>query len=245
MRAQVTRCFVLGFLGLGGAGNPPEEAGEIQQIGIESEAGPVIVQLAPRARDIDAPLPLRGQALQAPRQLSTGDEKTQTQTQVNREARAVRPPSQLYDGGKTARAPDPLSEPAQGRTASVTPVEGTDLCDTASAMRQGLRSCSRVIESRSAEFIRPEPVSLSPEQRLLVEKRLRDAPANSRNAARRLGGSSTDNSIETQGVASVMLGMSRVGEERPVAAEDQQAVEAAAIVNAIINGGSGSPRPQP
>src|SRR3546814_10365041 len=66
--------------------------------------------------------------------------------------------------------------PSDGRTGAVTPVTGEDRCDAAKQDKDKARqeACAKVIETRAAEFTRPDPTILSPEQRLLVDQRLRE-----------------------------------------------------------------------
>lgn len=90
--------------------------------------------------------------------------------QITAERRALPQPAQLSKG-RTAEAPAPLSRPADGRTVATTRVAGHDRCDPARENRA--QACARVIENRAGEYARPDPLTLSPEQRLLVDQRLR------------------------------------------------------------------------
>jgi hypothetical protein len=90
--------------------------------------------------------------------------------QITAERRTPPRPAQLSRGG-TAEAPAPLSRPADGRTVATTRVAGHDRCDSAKTSRTPV--CARVIESRAGDYVHPDPLLLSPEQRLLVDQRLR------------------------------------------------------------------------
>ena len=98
-----------------------------------------------------------------------------------------------------------------------------------------------MIETRAAEF-EPEPITLSPEQRLLVEQRLREAPARSRIVSSGLD----PDAIEEQAVASLTFRPAprpdRDEREDDRSSADAAAAAAAAIVNAIVNG-PGAPAP--
>jgi hypothetical protein len=149
---------------------------------------------------------------------------------------------QLYQGGRTAAAAQPLSSPSQGRTGAVSPVGGTDSCDPARRRPNDSSRCSKVIETRSAEFNRAEAAPLSPEARLLVEQRNR--VANGQGAARRLANNSADpDNLQDQAVASVALTQrgDRPAEEE-VEGESSAPAEAQAF-QAIIEGIVGSPPP--
>ncbi|MBX9815976.1 MAG: hypothetical protein A4S12_02240 [Proteobacteria bacterium SG_bin5] len=109
---------------------------------------------------------------------------------------------QLARPSRAVEATPPLSRPAEGRTAAVTPIQGRDRCDPR-AITPPPAECARVIETRAAEFARTEPM-LSPEQRLLADQR-GPAPVNDQIAARRLAASGAATSLETQEIAAVVL----------------------------------------
>lgn len=213
---------------------------QIDQIGgaARDASGPV-QQISPRSPRTDESAPRQPRPAGPLPQLSSGAESAPSAPQLTSEGRVVRPPAQLHSGGRTAEPSEPLSRPSQGRTGAVARVEGDDRCDAA-ADRNRAEACARVIETRSAEFIRPDPTVLSPEQRLLVDQRLREAPATARSGARRLAATGADaESEETQSVASLVLRPpAQRRDEEPAQEQDATAAEAAAIVNAIINAGS-------
>lgn len=166
-----------------------------------------------------------------PSQISrTGD--TAPAAQLTGE-RGTRPQRQLNSSGRTAAAPEALSRPADGRTGTVVRVEGQDRCDPAEADSND-RVCQRVIETRAAEFARPAQGVLSAEQRLLIDQQLREQPANSRTAVRRLGEAGGDpESIEEQGVASIALKPPNAP-SRPDPSENPERPELDPAVQAIL-----------
>ncbi len=112
---------------------------------------------------------------------------------------------QLSRGG-TADAPPPLSQPKEGRTGATARVEGRDRCDPAVSDPASVPLCAQVIETRASEFRIPDPLILSPEQKLLVDQRLREAPA-TRAAIRQGDASALDpDAAENQAIAAVALG---------------------------------------
>ena len=156
---------------------PAQQSG-IEQIGAQDAAN-AVEQVGQRSRDITAPP--RTDAGPPPPQLTAPGETR---------------------GDRSARAPESSSRPADGRTGVVARVEGRDRCDAAEAEEQAA-NCDRVIETRSAEFVRPDPTILSPEQRLLVEQRLREPVMTRRTVARQVGtGDPQADDDATQEVAS-------------------------------------------
>jgi hypothetical protein len=124
--------------------------------------------------------------------------------QVSREARSSRASPQLTRGKRSAQAAMPLSSRAQSKPGAVVRVGGKDRCDTAAPAR--LPDCSRVIETRAGEFTRANPLTLSAEQRLLIDQRLRDLPATADGAVRRIGRNEVDaDASNAQGIASLTL----------------------------------------
>ena len=94
-----------------------------------------------------------------------------TASQVSTGPRSALPTRQLSDG-RSAEASEPLSRPADGRGVPTARVVGQDRCDP-SAGNAGVPVCVRPIETRARDYARPDPLVLSPEQRLLVDQRLR------------------------------------------------------------------------
>lgn len=158
------------------------------------------------------------QSVQAVRQLGPADDG--------------RPVTQLYRGGRTAQPSAPLSSPAQGRTGAVEVVEGRDRCDPGAADAGAPTQCARVIEKRSAEFTKPAPTALSPEQKLLVEGRIRtDHLAPDRRLATR---SDVDDPDYQQVAAAALQGAPASAGEKP--AQEESETEAQAMQNAVVGG---------
>lgn len=196
-------------------------------------------QISPPSRASEAVEQISADNFAPPPQLTAEAQGQAQEPQLTSEGRSVRTPLQLYQGGRTALPSQALSRPSEGRTAAVAPVGGTDRCDEVATNAADRAACAHVIETRSAEFERPDPVTLSPEQRLLVEQRLREVPA-----SRRLASTGLDpNSLEEQAVASLTL-RPTPPDERDKPEDERSASEAAAaaLVNAIVNG-PGQPAP--
>ena len=147
---------------------------------------------------------------------------------------------QLYRGGRTAQPSAPLSTPAEGRNTAVSAVQGDDRCDPQLAEQAPLpEQCSRVIETRSAEFARPAPTPLSPEQRILIENQAQ-AEA-SAGAIRRLSTRGDANAFSDQALASTVLDSAQAAP--PSTSETEPASETmdaamAAIIEAIARQGT-------
>jgi len=157
------------------------------------------------ARDVRPPAQLSKRGAGAPAQLSGGEQSTQPVAQLSREGKSAGAGPQLYRGKRTAQSADPLSTSAESRPGATVRLEGKDACDP-QARTAGRPACDNVIETRAGEFVRANPLVLSREQRLLVDQRLRDAPATVESATRRFGGNQVDpNAPDAQGIASVVL----------------------------------------
>lgn len=234
-RAAVFAALVLGVVSQGYA-RAQDNASGVEQIGSAATQPVYSPQLAPGGPAID--LPQRGDRESAPpQQLSASEESTPATPQLTREAESARSAPQLYRGARTAQPSTPLSSPGEGRTAAVARVQGDDRCDPRAPEGESA-ACRRVIETRAAEFVRPAPTRLSPEQRLLGEQRMMPAISAQAAAQRLATNAANPNSIEDQSIASVVLGSrqapapTRPGETEP-AEGDAAAIEA--IVNAVVN----------
>jgi hypothetical protein len=185
-----------------------DERGSIDQIGAQDIGS--VQQISGGARQVPAAVRAAPATGAAPPQLSSESESASPPAQLTAEPRNTRGPAQLYTGGRTAQPSEPLSRPSEGRTGAVTRVVGNDRCDPAAeASGRSTSACASVIESRAAEFARPDPAALSPEQRLLAEQRTREGGETTRDASRRLARSGEDTeSDQAQAVASVVLGTS-------------------------------------
>ena len=170
-----------------------------------AESGPASEQVSASQIAPSAPQPVA--------QLSTAAEREGGVAQLTADGDVATSGAQLTSGPRTAREPESLSRPSEGRTGAVARVEGDDRCaDADPANRPAV--CDRPIEARSAEFARPRTPAFSPEQRLLVDQRLRDAGLGSRvaNLGRTTPDASVDpDAIEGQALASVALDRAGAG----------------------------------
>lgn len=192
-----------------------------------------ITQLSNERRELLSPAQPAGREALTPAQLTAEGEAGSSPRQLTNEEGRVRAPRQLYQGGKTAQPSEALSHPSEGRTGAASPVVGKDRCDPAAEARG--KACENVIETRSAEFARPEAATLSAEQRLLIDQQLREAPPGARTAVRRLGSTGFEpDSIEEQGVAAIALHGSGSTSKSPDPADDPGKNELDPAVQAII-----------
>ncbi|HVF94274.1 MAG TPA: hypothetical protein VM900_08165 [Sphingomonas sp.] len=156
-------------------------------------------------------VPARASAA-APAQLSTERRSADGAAQLTARSRETRGSPQLSTGPASAEASAALSTPAQGRTAAVTRVEGSDRCGRPDAAFDP--GCRDILENRADEFARRDPNPLTPEQRLLIEQRARQARMTTPGgAAQRLAEQGDAGSEAGQGIASVVL--ARPVDERP------------------------------
>lgn len=197
-------------------------------------ADPSIEQIssAPLSVNVQANPPEADRSVAPPAQLATDEESSPATSQVSAERRAAPPPDQLSRGPKTAQPPQPLSRPAEGRQSAVERLVGADRCDPAKPNLP--RSCAMVIENRSAEFTRPDPNGLSPEQRLLLEQEVREGALDPVRGARRLAVTGdSDQSLAAMGVAAAVMRPKEDAADNDKPNED--VAKAAEIVGAIIN----------
>lgn len=221
------------------AGQPPEvgsarstDPAAVEQVSTSSQAAaPIIADLDPARSYGGAPVA----------QVSTEDRSASPPAQLSITGDRRRAP-QLYQGGRTAAPAQPLSSPAEGRTGTVDPVNGTDRCDTARRRSNDSSRCENVIETRSAEFARRESAPLSPEARLLAEQRNRTLTG--QESARRLANNSADpNDFQDQAIASVVLSQ-RGAPQREEEDEDGASLPTEAqAFQALIEGIVGNPPP--
>ena len=220
-----------------------DERGSIDQIGVEDSG--TIQQISVDSRQVLSPTRTAPATSAPPPQISFKSQSNAPTPQLTQEPRNARGAAQLYTGGRTAQPSEPLSRPSEGRNAAVTRVAGNDRCDPAAkANGRSTRSCAGVIENRAAEFARPDPAALSPEQRLLAEQRQRDGSGTTRDATRRLARSGADvESGEAQAVASVVLGTSppSPGAQDPAAPAQGLSEATLTIINAIVAGVQNAP----
>ncbi|PWG01910.1 hypothetical protein [Sphingosinicella humi] len=182
-----------------------EPLGQVEQVRSAGDSSGPIEQVSSGTREVMTPR-ATGALTPSVQQLSPAGEERTPPTQLGDAERDAAPPAQLYRGGPTAQPPQALSERSEGRTGAIAPVEGgEDACDPADEAQAKAKVCARVIETRSAEFVRPDPTLLSPEQRLIVQQRLREDPASRTEVTRRLAKEGDAATLEGLGVASMVL----------------------------------------
>jgi hypothetical protein len=249
MQRIVASLFFAGSV-LGLAASAAAQASDLPIEQIAPRDSEAVSQISDGSTEILRPPAPEPRTSLSPTQLAREKESGPAAEQLTPERRSLPRPAQLAPGSRSAQPPQSISKPEDGRRAAVERVEGEDRCDPAKhPSGKTLRAnCSRVIENRAAEFKGGQVTPpLSPEQRLLIDQQLRDRASDPRSAARRLATTGEDHdSIEAQGVASVVLGRSldQSGKENKTHENGpESAAEAAAILNAIVNQPtSGSPR---
>lgn len=191
---------------------------------------------------VPLPAPESRPTAEAPDQLGSADESRPSASQLTKAGTASVPAQQVSTGGRDARPPQPLSEPAEGRTTAIEAVAGHDRCDPAQEERSEQRRCASVIENRAAEFNRSEAPVLSPEQRLLRDQQLRESATDFEQAARKLAKTGeSDDSLESLGVAAVALRAQPAPTTDEEPEDSAQGEATAAIINALVNGSSPVP----
>ncbi len=144
--------------------------------------------------------------------------------------------AQLAPRDRSAEAAASLSSRRDSRPAGTVRLEGRDRCDDAAA---GDPACASVIETRAASYDAPERPTLSPEQRLLVDQRVRTAPDGPLNAAQRLGNNAIDPAAPgDQVIASVALAPTPAPAEegRPGATLDDVDRQTLDLIGALVEG---------
>ena len=168
-------------------------------------------------------------------QLSNQSDSMAAEAQLTAVKSSNGQPTQLTHGPKSAQPPQALSRVAEGRTGAIERVEGSDRCDPKLPKAKNAADCSRVIETRADDYDRPAPTQLSPEQRLLLDQQLQTAGDDVADATRRLASSGhSDNSIESLGIASIVLGQDQP-QQKPVKEEDPAADAATQAVLQILS----------
>lgn len=238
-------CVLAGASAMTAADAQDSDSVIVQIPGAAAISSPSTQQLSPSRLD-------GGPSTQAVGQLATDPARARNSVrsapaQLTREGREVRSVDQLYRGGRSAQGAEPLSRPSDGRTGAVARVGGSDRCDRAQTDPAVIRACASAIETRPGEFAKPQAVSLSPEQRLLVDQPSPDGQDTNRTASRRLAGEGQAETLEEQSVASVALRQGNpVG--RPTAPDAASlpvlSAEAQAFVNALV-GSFATPPPRP
>lgn len=138
-----------------------------------------------------------------------GEAKTQISLPVSQLSGADRnaaPGPQLSSGTPSAAAPAALSSRIEGRPEGVTHLSGDDRCDPATGTARDKAACANAIETRAAEFTRPDPTRLTPEQRLLFAQRAEEGTSGADAAVRKIGRNDVDpNDLAAQSLASIVL----------------------------------------
>lgn len=159
-----------------------------------------VPQISDPSGGLSVPQISRGQPLGATSQIPRRP-AAPTPPQLNTE-QGLRAATQLNRSGRTAEAASPLSTPAQGRPRAAAPIGGADRCDPRVPAARRTPECARVLETRSAEFERPEPTPLSPEQRLLAERRApTEESVDARTVARRAATGAVGGDLAGQALA--------------------------------------------
>jgi hypothetical protein len=174
----------------------------------------------------------------APAQLSNDEDSRPDQAQLTAVAASPQQPSQVASRSRDPQAAEPLSSPEQGRTAAIDPVSGRDKCDPADGTEKATVQCKKVIENRAAEYRRPPPTRLSPEQKLMIDQQLR---AEEDATQRLVQSGDSGNNLESMGIASVVLDRQNREEE---AKKDEQDQQNQAAMQALVNVLQATPPPQ-
>jgi hypothetical protein len=173
---------------------------------------------------------------QAPEQLSSGDDSRQSGTQLAPPGTSREPTSQVAKAGRSAQPPESLSTPEEGRTGAIDPVTGHDRCDPANKEQAKTLKCIKVIENRAAQYARPSPTRLSPEQKLLIDRQLQAREESLADATHRLATSGdADNSLDGMGVASIVLEQGSKPTEPEEKGPDPQQDPAVQAILTILN----------
>jgi hypothetical protein len=202
--------------------------------GLAAQPAPDVAQVAGQSEAVDVGTPPAARTTEAPAQISDDAESTPAEAQLTSARASHQQTMQLSKDGRSAQAPEGLSRPAEGRTAVVERVTGTDRCDPAIPKEKQSEVCKKVIETRADEYQRPDPTELSPEQKLLLAEQWGPGAVDAAEAANRLAKSgSADNSMDSLGVASIVLNQNQTDQEPEK--KDDSAVDAAtqAIIQAI------------
>jgi hypothetical protein len=213
-------------------------ADPVEQIGGDQGSDAAVGQIGSGPRSVRVLLPPAPAEPVPVGQISAVGQSRGVPAQLTHESGSGPAPAQLYRGGRTAQPAEALSSPSEGRTGAVARVEGRDRCDPAAdgGQAQG-RVCAQVIETRASEFERAEPV-VSAEQKLLMEQRLREQ-ASAEGAARRLATHGGDpDSLEEQGIASLVL---RDAQPPQPPSQEAPPEQTSPIIEAIVGAMTGMP----
>jgi hypothetical protein len=196
-----------------------------------AQRGQEVLQISdPSAQSVLVdPVPGEAAAAAPPAQISAPADSSAREQQLTTGPASHQPPSQVAKGQRTAEPSQPLSLPADGRTAAVDRVQGKDRCDPATPAAKRSPECSQVIEARADEYSRPEPTELSPEQKLLLREEREGAGEDVADATKRLATSGeTSDSLTAMGIASIVLDQQQQQrkEQKPGDADAEAATQA-------------------
>ncbi len=197
-----------------------------------------IAQIPESSPAVVAPAEPSAATGEAPAQLSGDQDRGTDQAQLTAPATSQQQPSQVAKRSRDPAPPEPLSTPEQGRTAAVEAVNGHDHCDPAEGSEKATLRCKKVIENRAAEYRRPPPTQLSPEQKLMIDQQLRAE----QDASERLAQSGdSGNNLDSMGIASLVLDQQNKQDEQKKEDQDQQDQ---AAIQALVNVLQSTPPPQ-
>jgi hypothetical protein len=131
--------------------------------------------------------------------------------------KAAEKTAQLHSADKTAEPPTALSKRTEGRTAKVVEVKGKDRCDEPDLPDDLRDYCAHVIETRAEEFVRPDPLELTEEQKLTTEQPQLTGKKSIDTVSRRLSEDAEPSDIAEQGVAAVVYDstLNRIEDQQP------------------------------
>jgi len=181
----------------------------VEQIGPPEARSPVRMdQQAPGSASAPPPVQIRERATSPsaiPQIASPAEDDQERVRQLTDPANSTTASRQLSDGKRSANAAAPLSSPAQGKPEGVVRLEGNDRCDPDSP-QANTPACAHAIEKRAAEFTRPSPTELTPEQRLLIRQNATASEPTIQSTLRRIGRNDVDaDDPDAQSVASIVL----------------------------------------
>ena len=116
----------------------------------------------------------------------------------------VKATTQLHPADKTAEPPEALSKRAEGRQTKVSEVDGKDRCDDPDMSDELREYCAHVIETRAEEFIRPDPLLLTEDQKRLTERPTLTGKKSIDIVTRRLSDDGDPVDLFEQGIAAVV-----------------------------------------
>ena len=161
--------------------------------------------------EADASRPVIEQAVSRDDKAGSADQLTRDRGEAKpseqlapEKAEPARMTKQLHPADKTAEAPEALSERAEGHQTKVMEVEGRDQCDDPDLSDELREYCAHVIETRAEEFVRPDPLTLTEEQKLSTEQPTLTGKKSIDTVSRRLSEDAEPGDLIEQGVAAVV-----------------------------------------